>query len=403
MPWKDVTSMNQKLQFVSLAATGRFSVTQLCADFDISRKTAHKWLSRYAGQGPSGLNNRTRRPRGCSHQTTTEVVELIVKERKAHPLWGPKKLQDLLQCKHGLMDPPARSTIAALLQRHGLIKRRRRKPGVYHAKPSELTQPTHPNHVWTFDFKGWFLTQDRVRCDPLTVCDRYSRYIVGCRALPNQQRSGTLRTCRNLMRHHGLPEIIRVDNGSPFASAGWGRLSKLSVWWVAQGIQVEFTRPGHPQDNGSHERMHRVLKAETLRPSARNLRAQQRLFDRWRYTYNHERPHEGIGMQKPAQLYHPSQRRLNETDNIVRYPRGFMIKRVSDSGHINYLKRSYHVGEAFAGLKMGINRTEAGVSELYFANLHLANLTLNPGDPFRPAAYMVPPDQIPLAKHNPQP
>jgi transposase InsO family protein len=255
--------MNQKMQFVSLAANGRFSVTQLCEDFDISRKTGHKWLSRYAAEGAVGLSNHSRRPRGCSHQTTAEVVGLIVKERKAHATWGPKKIQNLLHYKHGLESPPARSTIAAILKRKGLIERRRRRAGIYHRAPCELTQPSRPNQVWTFDFKGWFLTQDQVRCDPLTVCDRYSHYIIGCRALPNQQRSGTYFATRNLMRYHGLPEIIRVDNGTPFASMGWARLSRLSVWWVTQGIQVEFTRPGHPQDNGSHERMHRDLKAET--------------------------------------------------------------------------------------------------------------------------------------------
>jgi transposase InsO family protein len=281
--------------------------------------------------------------------------------------------------KHGIESPPARSTIASLLSQHGLIKRRRRKPGVYHGKPSELTEPVRANHVWTFDYKGWFLTQDRVRCDPLTVCDRFSRYIVGCQARLDQQFNGTYAATRKMMRHHGLPEIIRVDFGSPFASNGWGRLSRLSVWWVSQGIQVEFTRPGHPQDNGSHERMHRDLKAETLQPSARNLRAQQRLFDRWRHTYNHARPHEGIGMQKPAQLYHRSERRLNETDKTVRYPKDYTRKRVSDSGHILYRKRSYHVGDAFAGVNVGIKQTDSGVSELYFANVHLANLTLNPG------------------------
>ena len=401
MPGKDATPMNQKMQFVSLAATGRFSVTQLCEDFDISRKTGHKWLGRYAAHGPKGLGDVSRRPHGCCHQTPAEVLALLLKERKAHPMWGPKKIQDLLVYKHGIESPPARSTIASLLSQHGLIKRRRRKPGVYHGKPSELTEPVRANHVWTFDYKGWFLTQDRVRCDPLTVCDRFSRYIVGCQARLDQQFNGTYAATRKMMRHHGLPEIIRVDNGSPFASNGWGRLSRLSVWWVSQGIQVEFTRPGHPQDNGSHERMHRDLKAETLQPSARNLRAQQRLFDRWRHTYNHARPNEGIGMQKPAQLYHRSERRLNETDKTVRYPKDYTRKRVSDSGHILYRKRSYHVGKAFAGVNVGIKQTDSGVSELYFANVHLANLTLNPGDPFRPAAYMVPPDQIPLAKYYP--
>lgn len=204
MPWKDVTSMDQKIQFVSLAASGRYSVTQLCEDFDISRKTGHKWMSRYAASGSAGLADISRRPRGCAHQTSESVLTLILRERKAHPLWGPKKIQDLLLYKHGLESPPARSTIAAILQRKGLIKRRRRKPGIYHPPAHDLTAPTHPNHVWTFDFKGWFLTQDQVRCDPLTVCDRYSRYIIGCRARPNQQHLGTYAATRSLMRYHGV-------------------------------------------------------------------------------------------------------------------------------------------------------------------------------------------------------
>jgi putative transposase len=401
MPWKEVSPMEPKMQFISLAATCRYSVTQLCEDFEISRKTDHKWLSRYAEQGSVGLKNLSRQPRGCSHQTNEEVVALIIKERKKHRTWGPKKLFAILGDTHGLASPPARSTIASILHRHGLIEKRRRRPGLYHPRPCELTQPTHPNHVWTFDYKGWFLTQDKVRCDPLTVCDRYSRYIIGCRARFNQQHQGTLRDSRNLMRHHGLPEIIRVDNGSPFASCGWGGLSKLSVEWISQGIQVEFTRPASPQDNGSHERMHRDLKAETLRPTALNLRAQQRLFDRWRHAYNHERPHEALSMQKPAQIYHHSERRLNENDHTLRYPQGYLRKRVSASGHINYRAQSYHIGEAYTGALLGINRTDTGVSKLHFANLHLANLTLNQGDPFRPPAYMIPPDQIPLAKYNP--
>jgi transposase len=179
--------MDQKMQFVSLAATGRFTVSQLCEDFDISRKTGHKWLSRYAARGTDGLRDRSRRPRGCSHQTTDEVVALIIKQRRKQPSWGPKKIQNILVRKHGLESPPARSTIAAIPQRHGLIKRRRRKPGLYRPLPSELTQATYPNHVWTFDFKGWFLTADRVRCDPLTVCDRFSHYIIGCKAQLNQR------------------------------------------------------------------------------------------------------------------------------------------------------------------------------------------------------------------------
>ena len=397
MPWNTVTPMEERLRFVSLAATGRLSVTELCADFHVSRKTGYKWLCRYQAEGVRGLRCRSRRPRSCAHHTAEEVERLILRERRHYPTWGPKKLRELLRRVHRIKTPPARSTIAGVLRRHGLSQRRRRAPGLYRPAPSALTKPTHPNHVWTVDFKGWFLTADGVRCDPLTVCDRYSHYVIGCQARPNQQFKGTLWVFKSLMRHHGRPQIIRVDNGTPFASIGLGRLSQLSVWWIEQGIAVEFTRPAHPQDNGSHERMHKDLKAECTQPPSANLRAQQRRFQRWQYTYNHERPHEALQMLKPAQIYRRSQRRLYENDKPLRYPSTYLARRLSVTGHLWYRGHNYHVGEAFAGCRVGLLVNACGVTELHFANVHLGNLVYDPEERFRPAAYIVPPDHKPLA------
>ena len=284
-----------------------------------------------------------------------------------------------------------------MLRRHGLSQRRRRAPGFYPVPPSKLTRPTHPNHVWTVDFKGWFLTGDGVRCDPLTVCDRYSHYLISCHARPNQQFKGTLRVFKRLLRHHGKPQIIRVDNGTPFASSGLARLSQLSVWWIEQGIAVEFTRPGKPQDNGSHERLHRDLKAECTQPPSANLRAQQRRLQRWQHTYNHVRPHEALQMQKPAQIYHRSQRRLHEHDQPLRYPTAYRVKTLTDNGQLWHDGHHYHVGEAFAGCRVGLFVNPAGLTELHFANVHLGNLLYDPAERFRPAASIVPPDHKPLA------
>jgi transposase InsO family protein len=314
---------------------------------------------------------------------------------------GPK-LHVLLLTKHGIAVPPARSTIAAILHRHGLSERRRRRPGFYAVRPSELTEPTHPNHVWTVDFKGWFLTADGGRCDPLTVCDRYSRYVIGCQARPNQQFKGTLRVFKSLMRHHGLPEVIRVDNGPPFASLGVGRLSQLSMWWIEQGIAVEFTRPAHPQDNGAHERMHRDLKAEAVRPPSANLPAQQRRFERWQHEFNYERPHEALAMQKPAELYHRSQRRLRENDTTIRYPSTHKVQRLSATGHLRHEGRNYYIGEALAECRVGLLVNPTGQTEVHFANVHLGNLVYDPAGRFRPPAYIVPPDHKPLAKYPPK-
>ncbi len=297
----------------------------------------------------------------------------------------------MLEKKHGVEAPPACSTIGEILRRHGLSVKRRRRPGVYPALNEELTVPTQPNHVWTVDFKGWFLLGNGQRCDPLTVCDRYSHYVLAVRAQPDQQFQRTLRTFRALMRQAGLPEIIRVDHGSPFASVGLGRLSALSVWWIEQGIEVEFTRPASPQDNGSHERMHRDLKAEATQPASANLAAQQRRFERWQYTYNHERPHESLGQQRPTEVYQPSARRLRENDKPIVYPSECEVKLVSLSGHVAHDGRNYHLGEAFAGKRVGLRRSADGQTELHFANVLLGHLRFDAGGGrFKPTAYVAP-------------
>lgn len=307
-------------------------------------------------------------------------------------------MHKVLEVKHGIESPPARSTIGEILRRHGLSVERRRKPGMYVALNDGLTVPTRPNHVWTVDFKGWFLLGNGQRCDPLTVCDRYSRYLLACRAQPNQQFKGTLQTFQALMRQAGVPEIIRVDHGTPFASIGLGRLSSLSIWWIEQGIAVELTRPASPQDNGSHERMHRDLKAEAITPPSANNAAQQRRFERWQHVYNHDRPHESLDQQRPCQFYQPSSRRLNENDKPLVYPADCEVKRVSSSGFLAHEGKSYPVGEPFAHKCVGLHLNAQGQTELYFANVHLGNLTYGSAGRFRPTAYIAPPNHNPLAK-----
>ena len=261
--------MLEKERFVTLAKTGRYTVSELCKDFGISRKTGHKYLQRYEAEGRAGLKDRSRRPKSCPNATGDGIETLILYERRKRPTWGPKKIRDRLLKDHKIERPPQESTIALILSRHGLSQKRKRKIGVHRIHPEHLTEPTRPNEVWTFDFKGWFALQDGQRCDPLTVCDRFSRYVICCHGCANQQFTNTLRVCKKLMRYHGLPEIIRVDNGTPFASCALGGLSQLSIWWIEQGIQVEFMTPASPQENGSHERMHRDLKAEATKPPSR--------------------------------------------------------------------------------------------------------------------------------------
>ena len=389
--------MDETIRFVILARSGRFTVTELCEQFGISRKTGYKHLERYAAKGMKGLEERSHRPHLFANRTDEAVEALIVQERRLHRTWGPKKLHKVLEVKHGIGSPPARSTIAEILRRNGLSVRRRRSPGVYESLNDGLTQPTQPNEVWTVDFKGWFKLGNGQRCDPLTVCDRYSRYLLCCHACPDQTFKHTLRCFKGFMRHYGLPEIIRVDHGTPFASIGLGRLSSLSVWWIEQGIEVEFTRLASPQDNGSHERMHRDLKSDTTDPSSSNMGAQHRRFGRWKYTYNYERPHESLGQQFPADFYHPSPRRLNEEDRPLVYPTDHEVKTISACGHLAHEGQQYHVGEAFAEKRVGLRRNADSQTELYFANLHLGNLAIGAAGKFRPPAYISPPHQRSLS------
>jgi transposase InsO family protein len=370
--------MDQITRFVLLAQTDRFSITDLCEQFGISRKTGYKHLNRYALDGLKGLQPRSHRTHTCPQRTDAHIEKFVLAERRLHRTWGPRKLQVVLQTKHGIENPPAHSTIGEILRRNGLSAPPRRSPGAYSALNDGLTVPTQPNHVWTVDFKGWFNLGNHQRCDPLTVCDRYSHYILACRAQPNQQYENTLRTFKKLMRQAGLPEIIRCDLGSPFASNGLGRLSSLSIWWIDQGIQVEFMHPASPQENGSHERMHRDLKAEVASAPSANLAAQQRRFERWRHDYNHNRPHQSLAMRAPAQFYHPSSRRLNENDRPVYYGRDCETKLVSDSGHVCHEGKHYHVGAAFGGKPVGLRRNDAGQTELYYSNVLLGRLVFDP-------------------------
>jgi len=401
MPWKTVDLMDEKLRFVHLARSGRFTITELCHDFGISRKTGHKYLHRYEQDGVTGLHELSRCPLRYANLTDAVIEKLILADRRKHRTWGPKKLRDLLLKKHGIERPPSCSTIGAILKRNGMVKPRKRRAGAYPVQPCELTQGEYPNHVWTIDFKGWFLLGDGTRCDPLTVKDLNSHYMIGCRAMLNQQYGSTWRGFKRTARLYGLPRIIRVDHGTPFSAYGLGRLSRLSIWWIQQGIVVEFTRPGHPQDNGSHERMHKDLKAEATKPPSANLRAQQRRFQRWVHTYNYERPHETLDMRRPAEVYQPSKKRMGENVKI-RYPKDYLVKTVSTSGFISFEGKNYHVGEHFAGCQLGLHDTGKGLTELHYANLLLGTLRYDSKGRYRPTAYIAPYYPKPLDTTNPK-
>jgi len=383
--------MEERIRFVVLAEAGKHSMAELCRQFGISRTCGYKWLERKRELGLRGLRELSRRPCGNSRAIDEKIEKLILRLKRQHSNWGAKKLSDLLVKVHGIKEPPCVNTVGNVLKRHGLTRpRRRKRAGVYERANKELTDAQWPNHVWAVDFKGWFLLGNRLRCDPLTVSDLHSRYLICCKALNGQTQALTRRAFKAVFKCYGLPEIIRVDNGTPFASMGAGRLSRLSVWWLTLGIEVEFTRPGHPQDNGSHERMHKTLKQEATQPPSVNQRSQQRRFERWKKIFNEQRPHEHIGMNRPAQLYHPSERRYDQSDKTVGYPEGMEVKKVHPGGHIHFEGNIYFIGEAFVGLKVGLKLHDNAEPEVFFANVRLGKLIANSKDPFRPSAYMDP-------------
>ena len=278
MPWNEVLPMDEKTRFLADVRSGLDSVAGLCRRHGISRKTGYKWIHRYEEAGPAGLADRSCRPKTASELRAPHVVEALLETRKRHPTWGAKKLLAYMARKHTEWPLPAKSTAHDILRRNGLIPTpRRRRRTAHPGRP--LSGFTRPNRIWTADFKGQFKTQDGVYCYPLTIQDGHSRFLLECRGLYGTTLDATMRVFKKVFRIHGIPERIRTDNGTPFASMALARLSTLSAWWLRLGITPELIEPGKPQQNGRHERMHRTLKAQTARPPEADLRSQQKRFD----------------------------------------------------------------------------------------------------------------------------
>ena len=373
MPWKETCAVDQRMRFLVAYEVSGEAMAELCRRYSISRKTAYKWLGRYAEEGPDGLKDRSRAPHHPGNGVSEEVAATVIAARTAHPTWGPKKLLALLQREHTSGRWPARSTIADILKRNGLVvprKRRRRVP------PQE--QPfgacTGPNAVWCVDFKGWFRTGDGSRCDPLTLTDAYSRYLLRCQALRGTDNTSVRPLMEAAFREYGLPWAIRSDNGSPFASRGVGGLSQLSVWWLKLRIVPERIEPGEPQQNGRHERMHLTLKRETASPPKRSLLGQQRRFDAFRREFNEVRPHEGLGMATPASRYEASPRAYPARLEDPEYPSEWRRRRVCDRGEFRWQVTKVHLGRALEGELAGLEPLGGGYWRVWFGPMALGVL-----------------------------
>ena len=373
MPWTTSSPMDQKTQFIADYLRQSQSITELCSHYDISRKTAYKWISRYHEAGLSGLQDRSRKPLSCPHQTESELVEALLEARRRHPTWGAKKLLKLLRKSDPDRDWPARSTVCDLLARHGLIKQPRKRRRLGHpGKPATVIAA--PNQVWCADFKGQFKTRDGIYCYPLTITDGFSRYLLACQGLLTTAVADAKSVFTKVFREFGLPEHIRTDNGVPFATISLARLSSLSAWWIRLGILPELIEPGKPQQNGRHERMHRTLKAETTRPPAANRRAQQHKFNSFQEEYNQLRPHEALELETPASRYEPSRRPYPEKLPALEYPAHFETRYVSYNGGMRWNSDWVNVSLCCAGEYVGLEEIDNGIWNVYFGPVKLGRL-----------------------------
>ena len=343
--------MDERLKFVARLLDGE-KMAGLCREFGISRKTGYKIFRRYRDYGLDGLTDRSRRPYRQANQLPFQVESRIVQLKQEHPSWGAPKIREKLRRMELGVNTPAISTVHAVLDRHGLVTRRRRyRP---RAQGTPLSQPLQPNDLWCADYKGEFMLADHRYCYPLTVSDFASRFLLACDALSSTAESFAFVVFERAFKDFGLPRAIRTDNGVPFACprALFG-LSKLSVWWLRLGIEIERIRPGHPQQNGRHERMHLTLKKEATRPAAKNLLQQQARFDAFIDYYNQERPHQALAMRCPAELYDPSPRPYRGLEELD-YPFHDHAHIVTRCGRICFGRRKINLSTVFAGQKVGV-------------------------------------------------
>ena len=353
MPWKECHVMDERLRFVARLLEGE-KMAPLCAEFGISRKTGYKIYERYKDCGVGAFNDRSRRPHRQANRLPPQVEAIIVRLKRQYPGWGAPKIREKLRQQSTAPHLPAISTVHAVLDRCGLVHRRRRRRRV--PLGTELSQPTEPNVLWCADYKGEFMLGNRRYCYPLTITDFASRYLLTCEALGTTQEKFAFTVFERTFKEFGLPHAIRTDNGVPFASAHalYG-LSKLAVWWLRLGIQIERIKPGHPQQNGRHERMHLTLKREATKPAAANVLQQQARFDTFIDRYNRDRPHQALGMKVPADLYVRSSRVYRGLDDLT-YPFHDRTVTVTRCGRLCFGRRKINLSQVFAGQNVGVTQ-----------------------------------------------
>jgi len=387
MPWKECKPMDERLRFVARLLEGE-KMAPLCREFGISRVTGHKLFNRFRECGLDAFKDRSRRPYRHANKLPYQVERTIIALKKEHPSWGAPKIRDKIIRAFPIIQAPATSTIHAVLDRHGLVKRRKRRR--HKACGTALTSPHEVNGLWGADFKGEFMLGNKQYCYPLTITDYRSRYLFACEGLESVRSEFAFSVFERVFKDYGLPGAIRTDNGAPFASGNalFG-LSKLSVWWLRLGIRLERIKPGNPQQNGRHERMHLTLKKEATKPASFNFLQQQERFDRFVEVYNHERPHQALNGAYPADLYTPSTR-VYQPPPQPEYPYHDRSIQVTSCGRICFGRRKINLSKVFAGQIVGIREVDDQIWLVSFLDYDLGYFDrdedrIEPGpNPFAP-------------------
>jgi len=364
--------MDEKCRFVIGALEEGANKSELCREFGISRPTGDKWISRYLSEGIDGLKEQSRRPKTSPCATASEIVCEIIKIRNNRANWGGKKIRPILLKKFSQEQVPTSRTIDRILDRCGLTHKRYRRPKKTISEKSDVIQAQSCNHVWTVDFKGWWYTQDKKRCEPLTIRDEYSRFIIDISALRYTHTDIVKDQFRKSFEKYGLPEYIRSDNGIPFATAtSLHGLSKLSVWWLRLGITPNRISPGCPQQNGAHERLHKDIKKELQSTPARNIEQEQIRFDEWRTVFNNERVHEALGLITPSKCYEVSRRHYDCKEPAYQYPDYFDTRMICSHGKFSWYGKRVFLTKALAGEQVGLKKCSQNRYQLWYANFCL--------------------------------
>ncbi|MGZ5968115.1 MAG: integrase core domain-containing protein [Polyangiales bacterium] len=362
--------MDLRVQFAGEWQKDEIPFAELCRRYGISRKTGYKWVERYYDAGPSALEPRSSRPHSNSRAIDEKIVAMLVHMRTLHPLWGPKKLLRRLVEKHPDVKFPVASTVGDILKRKGLVRARPRRRGFVVPATQPFLDCEAPNDVWCTDFKGHFRVGE-TRCYPLTLMDGHTRFLLRCQGLEDPDTERCWPIYESAFREFGLPKAIRSDNGPPFAARGAAGLSRLSVRWIRQGIRPDRIEPGHPEQNGRHERMHRTLREETVDPPEINMRRQQAAFDRFRESYNEERPHAALGQEPPARFYEPSPRKFDPDPPDPTYFDGWELRRVLRNGTIRWRGSAVFINSALADELVGLKEVGPDRWEVFFSFMTL--------------------------------